>query len=137
MVVPPFRRRGRADGLWQTTCFELFLKEPGTARYTEYNLSPSCQWAAYDFADYRAEPANRPAPRDLSATYRAGGKTSIFDGYVPVAALPRLPAAMALTAVIEETGGVKSYWALCHQGAAPDFHDPACFTATLAAPEIP
>lgn len=137
VIVPPFRRRCRADGLWQTTCFELFLGQPGSANYAEFNLSPSSQWAAYDFTGYRAEPADRPVLRDLSATYRAGGKTAIFDGYIPVAALPRLPTAMSLTAVIEEIGGVKSYWSLCHHRDAPDFHDPACFTSTLAAPENP
>ena len=41
---------------------------------------------------------------------------------------------MALACVIEEAGGQKSYWALEHGGFAPDFHDPACFTARLGAP---
>nr|WP_202391166.1 DOMON-like domain-containing protein [Allopontixanthobacter sediminis] len=137
VMVPRFRKRGRADGLWQTTCFEMFVKPPGVPNYTEFNLSPSRQWAAYDFTDYRAGPMDRPVPRDMSATYRRGGNTAIFDGYIPAAALPELPAAMALTAVIEETGGVKSYWSLRHSAAAPDFHDPACFTAPLTAPENP
>ena len=29
LVVPPFAGRGRADELWRTTCFELFLKPEG------------------------------------------------------------------------------------------------------------
>ena len=41
---------------------------------------------------------------------------------------------MNLAAVIEEEGGAKSYWALSHPADKPDFHDPTCFTATLAAP---
>jgi hypothetical protein len=36
--------------------------------------------------------------------------------------------------VLEEQGGHKSYWALAHEGDAPDFHDPACFLETVAAP---
>jgi len=36
--------------------------------------------------------------------------------------------------VIEEEGGVKSYWSLAHAADAPDFHDPACFALALAAP---
>ena len=45
---------------------------------------------------------------------------------------------MGLTAVIEEEGGVKSFWALAHgDPAKPDFHDPACFTAKLPAPPQP
>lgn len=123
--------------MWRTTCFELFLKVPGGPRYTEFNLSPSCQWAAYDFDEYRGNPSNRPVPRNLNAAHRPGGTVAVFDGYIPAAALPLLPAAMALTAVIEETGGVKSYWSLSHHQSSPDFHDPSCFTATLAAPEAP
>jgi len=37
--------------------------------------------------------------------------------------------------VIEEHDGVKSFWALAHSADKPDFHDPACFLATLPAPE--
>ena len=40
---------------------------------------------------------------------------------------------MGLSAVIEEQGGVKSYWALVHPHDRPDFHAPACFAATLPA----
>ena len=37
-------------------------------------------------------------------------------------------------AVIEEAGGIKSYWALSHPEGAPDFHDPSCFLASVPAP---
>jgi hypothetical protein len=32
------------------------------------------------------------------------------------------------------SGAVRSFWALRHPAAKPDFHDPACFTAELAPP---
>jgi len=39
---------------------------------------------------------------------------------------------LGLSAVIEETDGNKSYWALAHPAdAPPDFHDPTCFLAHL------
>ena len=44
---------------------------------------------------------------------------------------------LAFSAVIEETGGTKSYWALTHPPGKPDFHHPTCFTATLPAPPLP
>ena len=34
LVVPAFAGKGRADELWQTTCFELFLKPLGGERAT-------------------------------------------------------------------------------------------------------
>ncbi|MFC3214542.1 DOMON domain-containing protein [Novosphingobium panipatense] len=39
LVVPPFAGKGRADGLWQTTCFELFL-QPGEGRSTPRSTCP-------------------------------------------------------------------------------------------------
>ena len=36
-----------------------------------------------------------------------------------------------LAAVVEEVGGTKTYWALAHGAATPDFHHPACFAADL------
>ena len=150
LVVPLFAGKGRADGLWRTTCFELFLRPEGGTAYAEFNLSPSERWAAYDFDAPRQNMRERPMPRDASCTLRRGGSVAIFDAAIPLAALPQGPCAMALTAVIEEAaedgrgGGEgqpgearKSYWALAHPPGAPDFHDPACFTATLPAPDRP
>jgi hypothetical protein len=38
--------------------------------------------------------------------------------------------------VAEEPGGTKSYWALEHKKAEPDFHDRACFTLQVEAAAI-
>jgi len=137
LVVPPFAGKQRADGLWQTTCFELFVRSQGETAYAEFNLSPSERWAAYDFASRRKGMTRRPMPRDPVCTMRAGGKTAIFDAEVPLAGLPPLPWQYGLCAVIEEEGGTKSYWALAHPPGRPDFHDPACFAAELPAPGAP
>jgi len=134
LVVPSFAGRGRAAELWQTTCFEAFLKPEGGASYVELNLSPSERWAAYDFAAYRDGMADRPFPHEPQCSIRIGTGMAIFDAAVPVAGLPALPATMGLSAVIEEEGGVKSYWALAHPAEKPDFHDAACFAAMLEPP---
>lgn len=134
LVVAPFAGKGRADGLWQTTCFELFIRSGADPAYAEFNLSPSEQWAAYDFETYREGMRNRPAPIMPTCTLRRGSDMAIFDAAIPASALPPLPWSYGLTAVIEETGGIKSCWAFAHPPAKPDFHHPACFAATLAAP---
>jgi hypothetical protein len=133
LVVPPFAGRGRAYELWHTTCFELFLKPAGAVGYVELNLSPSERWNAYDFAAYRWGMAERPFPREPECTLRLGSSFAIFDAAIPVAGLPDGECAMGLAAVIEEQGGAKSYWALAHPDAQPDFHAPACLAATLPA----
>ena len=126
-----------ADGLWRTTCFELFLMPEGGEAYCEFNLSPSDRWAAYDFTGYRAGMAERPAEREPQGTMRQGSSFAIFDAAIPLTALPDRECRMNLAAVIEERGGAKSYWAIAHPADKPDFHDPACFAATLPAPGRP
>ena len=135
--VPPFTGRKRLDGLWQTTCFELFVvPECEQSRsYTEFNFSPSEAWAAYDFSSYREGRTNRPLLRKPVITWRGGSRLALMDVALSRDALPRYACRIGLTAVIEEGGGQKSFWAARHSADAPDFHDPACFASTLAAPE--
>lgn len=135
LVVPPFAGRGRADELWRTTCFEIFLRAGTGDGYCEFNLSPSERWAAYDFANYRDGMTQRPASREPDCTMRVGSSFAIFDAAIPSDWLPALPAMANIAAVLEEEGGVKSYWAIAHPGADPDFHDPACFVAEVAPPK--
>jgi len=135
LVLPPFAGKGRADGLWQTTCFELFLKPHGQEGYLELNLSPSERWNAYAFDSYRAGMREAPMPRDPGCTIRQAAGVAIFDAAIPVAAMPMVSSALAITAVIEEDGGRKSYWALEHAAGKADFHAAACFAATLPAPD--
>ncbi len=133
LVIPPFAGRGRKDELWQTTCFEMFIMPKDAApAYSEFNMSPSERWAAYDFDDYRAGMSQRDFEREPECTMRKGQSIAIFDAALPRVQLPGPPCAIGLAAVIEEEGGVKSYWALAHTKERPDFHDPACFTAGLA-----
>ena len=35
LVIPPFAGRGRADELWRTTCFELYIQRQGEPGYVE------------------------------------------------------------------------------------------------------
>jgi len=137
LIVPAFAGKGRADGLWQTTCFELFVQVPGESGYTELNLSPSERWNAYDFTGHRAGMAERAFPHEPVCTMRKGEMLAIFDAAIPARALPAAPWRLNMTAVIGEEGGTRSFWALAHPAGAPDFHDAACFVGTLAAAPAP
>lgn len=138
LVLPKPAGRRRRDGLWQTTCFELFLRPDGDEAYCEFNLSPSEAWNAYDFEGYRMGMRERVAERAPILTMRPGTSFAIFDAAIPRSLLPAPPQTMALTAVIEETGGHRTYWSIAHPaGDAPDFHHAACFAARLEAPGRP
>lgn len=123
----------RADGLWQTTCFEFFHTGPAGG-YVEYNFSPSSQWAAYRFDGYR----DGMAPLTIenfppSSSWTPDGQ--MIWVYAFTGTQIALPASASLSAVIEETDGTKSYWALRHPPGQPDFHHPDCFALTLEAPD--
>lgn len=137
LVLPPFVGRKRRDELWKTTCFELFLKEPGSHSYTEWNLSPSEGWNAYDFAGYRDGMSERPVSGAPDCTMRPGKAFAVFDAAIPARMIAGGEQEMGITCVLEEEGGVKSFWAMKHAKDQPDFHDPACFAARLAAPSAP
>ena len=129
--LPAPQAAGPADGLWQRTCCEAFVTEGGTG-YREFNFSPSGQWAAYRFTDYRErDEAFAPAAEPQLAF------TPLADGFELRASLPAalLPPGKALhlglTAVIEAADGSKTYWALTHCAAQPDFHVRQSFALTL------
>jgi len=124
----------RTDDLWRHTCFELFLKA-GDLGYYEFNFSPSLQWAAYRFDGYRSG-MREAAPASITGV---GGRVEpgIFGGHstVDLTGLPDLnlnvPLTAGLSAVIEETDGRKSYWALAHPPGKPDFHHPIAFAREI------
>lgn len=121
----------RADALWRTTCFEFFVQDDG-AGYREFNFSPSTQWAGYAFSGYRAGMASLDtcAPRIERRTGPARYSMRVdLDGDF------RAGAACALTAVLEEADGAKSYWSLRHPPGRPDFHHRDNFAALLPASE--
>jgi hypothetical protein len=127
--VPPETDPVRADDLWQTTCFEVFLRIPGAEAYREWNFAPSGQWVAYDFTSQREGRTNA----DVGEPYVRAEDNLIWwalGATIPVDA--EAVWALGLSAILEEKDGTKSYWALAHPpGDKPDFHDPACFTAHL------
>lgn len=137
IVLPSWRGSERADNLWQTTCFEMFARCAGDDAYAELNFSPSGQWAAYVFADYR-DPLDNIMPE-----CRPNISLTVGDNMLEcqiLASLPepwaRSPLSIGLSAVIACVDGTKSYWALAHPPAGPpDFHHPDCFALHLPAPE--
>jgi hypothetical protein len=134
VVIPPSVIGDRADGLWQHTCFEAFIRVPG-AGYVEHNYSPSENWAAYRFDGYRE--GMQPAyPSPYIHVERDDGRLGL-TAYVELGALSAWPDAIGLSAVIEEANGTKSYWALKHPPGKPDFHHPDCFALELPAPVRP
>jgi hypothetical protein len=141
VAMPAFGHFTRADGLWQHTCFEAFLTAVPGGDYCEFNFAPSTQWAAYRFDGYRngmraAEDIAKPSMTIKRESDLLKLRTDLcLDG------LPALPKEatwhLGLSAVIEETNGRKSFWALAHPPGKPDFHHSDCFALALPPPLQP
>ncbi|HEX4618141.1 MAG TPA: DOMON-like domain-containing protein [Steroidobacteraceae bacterium] len=133
--VPAARAGRRADGLWEHTCFEVFAAAEAGGGYYEFNFSPSLEWAAYRFSEYRdgMTPANLTRAPGMQA--RRTPERLELTAHLHLAGLPDLirgPLRLGLTAVIEDDSGTLSYWALRHAAGNPDFHDPDAFALELA-----
>jgi hypothetical protein len=131
LSMPPITPASRADGLWQHTCFEAFIRPAFGSAYYELNFAPSTQWAAYRFDGYRAgmRVADVRAPaietRQSAEQFELHAAMKLAD--LQGNAFWRL----GLSAVIEEADGNKSYWALAHPPGKPDFHHSDCFALEL------
>src|SRR5580692_2223918 len=129
--MPPVVAAARADELWRHTCFEAFVRPSTGSAYYEFNFSPSTQWAAYQFSSYRSGmrdateiAAPRIEVRSTAESYTLQASLEL-DGLSP-------PWRLGLSAVLEETNGRKSYWALAHPPGKADFHHADCFALELS-----
>ena len=135
--LPPAAAPARGDGLWRHTCFEAFVRASPGAAYTEFNFAPSRHWAAYRFDDYRSgmRVAEEIAAPRLEV--RSNGARYELQASLDLDRLPGLPGDAAwrlgLSAVLEETSGRRSYWALAHPPGKADFHHSDCFAHELPA----
>ena len=136
LVIPSPAPPVRADRLWETTCFEAFVRQVGANGYRELNFSPSSRWAAYDFSTYRAGMVQAALPAPPAIVLDVSDDDLILDVTLSLD-LPDAPCRVALTAVLQNKGGAKSYWAANHPSGSPDFHHPACFTLDLPPPPGP
>lgn len=110
--------------LWEGTCLELFLGEQESARYWEFNLSPSGDWNVYRFTSCRQEMREEPAFTSLP--FSVGMEPGTLRVSLELDVEKILPAGKgmdaAVCAVIKTAKGRISHWALSHPGPRPDFH---------------
>ena len=95
--------------------------------YREFNFSPSGEWAVYAFRGYRDGSA-----LEIELTPGIVVRTSRdrleLDAEISQDNLPQgRPLRLGLSAVVEDTDGMLSYWALRHSRGKPDFHHADAF----------
>lgn len=125
LLIPQKAKPGRRDNLWQHTCCEAFIGIINQPHYLEFNFSPSGEWAAYAFTDYR-ERADwpDPAPPEIRTI-----KTDTDLQLEATILLDTLPEAfqhqsleLGISTVLEDKHQNLAYLALAHSQETPDFH---------------
>lgn len=134
LLIPGRDGPARTDNLWHHTCFEVFIAPGEHAAYREFNLSPSTRWAAYRFTGFREGMANLDQPHPPTIAFTQAASTlelkATMTPHLPVSG----PWRLAVTTVVEEKSGHKSFWSLHHPQPKPEFHHPGGFVLTLPAP---
>ena len=126
----------RSDELWRHTCFEAFVRAQSGHEYYELNFAPSTRWAAYRFSGYRTGMAVANEIDTPSIEAQAGPDRFALQASLQLNQLSALPPKtlwrLGLSALIEDTAGRMSYWALAHPPGKPDFHHLDCFAYELS-----
>lgn len=138
LVIPELANPTRADELWKHTCFEAFImpERIGSAQgagYTEFNLSPTGQWAAYHFKAHRSGMTNIAQATDPGIGTRGFGDRFDLRAAFDISRIPDLGGnwKVGLSVILEAADGVRSYWAISHPENKLDFHHPDCFAMQL------
>ena len=109
----------RVDGLWNDTCFELFLRPVGKSSYHEFNFSLKPAWNEYFFESYRL-------PQPPRQNHDIALKQLTWDGQRLEVELTGLNLSekyeVSLTAVLKEKSDLIHYMAIKHAGPEADFH---------------
>jgi hypothetical protein len=117
---PPVRK----DGLWNHTCFELFMAPKGSRGYWEFNISPSGDWNVYRFRDYRQ--GMREEQAFAALPFRVSRKADCLSLFLECELAGIVgnheTLEIAISAVVRTSDGQVSHRALKHCGAKPDFH---------------
>jgi len=143
-LVHPHGRPGKFQAeLWRYDVAELFLADPRSGRYFEFNLAPNGAWWTCEFT----APRVRAEQVDIAMPEVATFSELAADGsWVAALALPldllraRLdfgPATLANVTFILESPQQRFLTATELGGAAPDFHRPEQFAAVSFEPLPP
>lgn len=125
---PPVTDNKRTDNLWQTTCFELFVKNETSTNYWEYNLSPSTNWAIYRFSGYREGKFDELSINEIPIQIiRETSKFTLECRIALPAPLFEQNLKIGLSTVVQDNNGVIYYYALKHTKNQADFHDADSF----------
>lgn len=137
--VPP-KDPDRAIGLWESTCFEFFLKHVERNDYLEFNFSTSKEWNCFYFEEYRVGKGeytkfNAPLIHSQVEAQKLMLTANLdlsLSGLFSVTNFQNHKLLAGVATVLETENRGTSFWALKHPpDAKPDFHAKENFILTL------
>lgn len=115
----------REQGLWNDTCFEMFLRPVGSPSYHEFNFSLKPAWNVYHFLSYRTpQPPMESHDFKIQSLKWDGGRLEVdlLGLNTRKDYTASTPIQVGMAAVLKQTSGAKHFMALKHGGEKPDFH---------------
>lgn len=115
---PDFEETRFVKGLWESTCFEIFLFDQFSEKYREWNFSPSGAYWCADYQSYRGRYEERVEVKKPSISAFHSDRESYLQVDFP---LEDIHSQLNLCCVLNFNDGLQ-YYALQHSGQRPDFH---------------
>ncbi|MBK25551.1 MAG: hypothetical protein CME70_16260 [Halobacteriovorax sp.] len=127
LLPKPLVNPSRVIGLWESTCFEMFVKNSSGDEYFEFNVSSAYNWNLFYFPSIKARLKEYTNISNLAVSAVKKEDSFCLKFWI---ALDKFPSGfwesdnmkIGLTAVIENKTGPLSYWALAHKEDKPNFH---------------
>ncbi len=133
MIPEESSKPERKKGLWEETCFELFIAAQCSSQYREINISPIGNWNIFRFSDYRQGMEEDSAYSSLPAIISTQKDSLTLSLRIDLSRMvcEGQSINVAISAVVKSVGGDNSYYALKHTGHRADFHKRENFVVEL------
>ncbi len=126
LIVPQKskEKEKRVKGLWESTCFEVFIKKSDSPSYLEFNFSPSGDWNSFSFSDYRQGMQEFLGVKKMQVDLKlSDNELTLFCHFnLDYPDLVGGKIKMGISSVLHLKDDQKIYYALVHPTAAADFH---------------
>ena len=126
--LPTAQEKGNfIEGLWEKTCFELFLAPQHATHYWEWNFSPTRDWFFLSYEGYRVRRSPPPSPptlKKLEIDRLSSGFELTVTTELPDLKVQKWDVGISTVLLIHEA---PTFWALSHEAAKPDFHQRKSF----------
>lgn len=116
--------KSRKTGLWNSTCFELFISKPETETYHEFNFSPSGFWNCFISKFYRSGITEAEFPEPGFSFEKLPDSINFHFSFI-LKNLNYVTESIIFNPVLvlELKPGKLTFWANIHPPKEADFHD--------------